>query len=330
MNLEQGRIDRASSWEVPLSEPIHHWAVPIAVMEGDEKRRVGTAFHFSRLGHLFTARHCVDEALDHSDRGRELAGRDHSVRIAQPLVVVRTKDIERNSLDGFPVQTVTSPEPCDIACLTTMFQTVIPQLTLPISFALPAAGTQVRAFGYPSGVHDKLFPDTLHAVEGEVLAHFPPRFAAGYMRGPAFLVSGSVPPGMSGGPVLDERGSVCGVVSAGAETFVGRPAFLVSPLYPALLIEVALHAQPAANFRVNGSRTFMDLCAEGFISTDGTEDQVHFTPDDGGTRIGPVMPVGSRPFVFDSLGDFLENRPSTPIDAPTFRIRIRQTDGASE
>jgi len=233
------------------------------------------------------------------------------------------------AIEGFAVLTVTSPEPCDVACLTTMFQTAIPQLTLPISFALPPAGSKVRAFGYPNGDHDKLVPDSLQAVEGEVLAHFPPRFDAGFMRGPAFLVSGSVPHGMSGGPVVNESGAACGLVSAGAENLVGRPAFLVSPLYPALMIEVAVHARPASNLRINGSRTFMDLCAEGFISTDGTEDQVHFTPADGGLQIGPIMPVGSRPFVFDSFADFLENRPSTPITGPTFRIRVHEVEQPS-
>lgn len=326
INFFEGRRDGAAAWDYPLNHPAHHWAVPLAVNEGGQIRRVGTAFHISRLGHLFTARHCVDEALHEEDRGSELARRTRPARIASQLAVVRAEDEDRERVVGLAVQTVTAPEPTDLACLSTITQERIPQLTLPLSFALPDAGSVVRCFGFPADDGAKLFPDYLHVVEGPVKAYFPPGFSRGYMRGPCFLVGASVPHGMSGGPVVNESGAVCGVISAGAELLMNEPACLVSPLYPAVVIEVALHGQPAPNVTINGTRSFLDLCGEGYIRTDGTEGQIHLAEDKRGTEIGPVLSRENGVFVYDNFDDYLAGRRSTPITGP--RMRIRFNDAA--
>src|SRR5204862_8103643 len=130
-----------------------------------------------RLGHLFSARHCVDAALRLEDRGKELKGSVRPVSLATQLTVIRAADDTRGELTGLPVQTVSAVEPTDLVCLSTTFQTQIPQLVLPLSFALPDAGSTVRCFGFPDDVTGKLFPDTLHAVEGSVKAYFPPGFS---------------------------------------------------------------------------------------------------------------------------------------------------------
>ena len=96
LNVLEGRQGGVAAWDIPLREPSHHWAVPLAVIEGEQPRRVGTAFHISRLGHLFSARHCVDEALYEIDRGTELAQRSTPVRTAAQLAVVRAEDDARN------------------------------------------------------------------------------------------------------------------------------------------------------------------------------------------------------------------------------------------
>ena len=330
MNVLEGRQGEAPAWDIPLRHPSHHWAVPLAVIEGGHPRRVGTAFHISRLGHLLTARHCVDEALDLKDRATELGQRTVPVRTASQLAVVRAADDARNRVVGHPVQTVTAPEPSDLSCLSPLTQDQIPQLTLPLSFALPDAGATVRCFGFPFDASGKLFPDSLHAVEGKVKAYFSAGFARGFMKGPSFVVAANVPPGMSGGPVVNEHGAVCGVVSAGAEMFFDEPCCLVSPLYPALLIEVALHGALAPNALFNATRTFLDLCAEGIIPTDGTEDRVHFWTDENGTEIGPLLRPPNGAFVYDSLDDYLAGRASTPIHEPRMRVRIHEPERSTE
>lgn len=53
-----------------------------------------------------------------------------------------------------------------------------------------------------------------------------------------FAIDAEVENGQSGGPVFNEEGFVCGVVSAGATGYFGEPASLTSLLYPALAIGI--------------------------------------------------------------------------------------------
>jgi len=325
MNIFVGRADGETSWEIPLQPPFQHWAVPIAVIENGNLRRVGTGFHFSRLGHLFSAKHCVDEALEHRDRGRDLSRRLSPVRPQSQLCVVRAGDSEPFELTGLPVQTVSAPEPTDLVCLTTMFQEALPQITVPLSFALPDIESSVYCFGFPTS-DGSLFPRSLRAVEGRVKAYFPPGFDRGFMRGPCFLVDSEVLPGMSGGPVMNEGGAVCGVVSAGAESFVGEPGCLVTPIYPFLLTPMTVHAAPAAKLRINGTLDFLDLCARGYVRTDGTEQRVHFAEFEDGVEIGPMIAQRNSHAVFDSFQAYQDGRPSTPVNEPRMVVRLQTED----
>lgn len=326
LRIFDGRVADEPEWDVPLTAPLHHWAVPIGVMAEGTMRAVGTAFHFSQLGHLLTARHCVDEALHPISRGLPLVGHTRNVRMHHQLVVKRVTQDDPPRIIGFPVLTVSSTDPTDLAILTTLFQENIPQLTLPISFAFPDAGSTVRCFGFPQGPDsEELMPRHLHAVEGTVKAYFPPGFAEGFMKGPCFLVSASVPHGMSGGPVVNEAGAVCGVVSAGAELFMEEPGYLATPLYPAILTPIALRAQLGASVRIDATRTLVDLCADGFIHTDGTEDRVHFREDVDGIEIGPVISALNGDHVFNSFEDYLQGRRSTPVSEARMRIRMTRS-----
>ncbi len=321
LHIFTGREGDEAAWDMPIPAPLHHWTVPIAVMEGDSARRVGTGFHYSRLGHLFTARHCVDEALRPRDRGIEIGQSASRVRPVVPLIVLRAADDQAINLTGLTVQTVAGTEPTDLVCLTTMFQDHLPQVTLPLSFALPDAGSVVHCFGFPEG-DSSLFPDRLHVVRGTVKAYFPPRFSRGFMKGPCFLVDAAVPPGMSGGPVLNEAGAVCGVVSAGAELFFNEPGYLATPIYPFLLMRVAVHATPSPELKINSTLTFLEMCEQGLVRTDGTEGRVHFLEMEDGVEIGPLISKENAEVVYNSLDDYLEGRPSTPIAGPRMRIVV--------
>jgi hypothetical protein len=88
LNIFAGRVADEPTWDVPLDEYLHHWAVPLSVMEDEGARRIGTAFHFSRLGHLFSARHCVDEALHASHRGVDQGSESNNVRVLVAIAAV--------------------------------------------------------------------------------------------------------------------------------------------------------------------------------------------------------------------------------------------------
>jgi S1-C subfamily serine protease len=81
------------------------------------------------------------------------------------------------------------------------------------------------------------------AVEGTMRHIFTQGFAPGYFRGACFEIDAEVRPGMSGGPVFNEHGYVCGIISATASDLLARPSSLISLFYPALMTEVKFGAQ---------------------------------------------------------------------------------------
>lgn len=323
LDIFAGRENAEGEWDIPLPGLFDYWVVPIATSVGGSPRRVGTAFYFSRTGHLLTARHCIDEALKSDDRGRELATRRQPIRPESQLLVIRRMDDSSQKINALPVLTMVSPEPADAVALCTEFREKAPQVTLPISFALPDVGSTVHCFGFPRG-EGELFPAQLHAVEGRVRAYFPPLFSRGYMKGPCFLVEAEVQPGMSGGPVVNSAGAVCGVVSAGAGLFFDEPAYLVTPLYPFVLTNLPTHLKPAVNFDLNLTLPLLELCGAGTVRTDGTEEQVRIRSSEEGIEICPTIGAANHPFVFESFEAYQLGRPSTPIGGAMMRIVMRR------
>lgn len=123
----------------------------------------------------------------------------------------------------------------DVAMLHLWHDETVPPTT-PIEYAPldadpPFIGERVRAFGYiDSFAHDGLTP------EGLLLLRQDPRLAAGIVEDiyepkrdsvtlpfPCFGVKANFMGGMSGGPVNNLQGRVCGVVSRGMEAVDGAP-----------------------------------------------------------------------------------------------------------
>ena len=97
---------------------------------------------------------------------------------------------------------------------------------------------------------------------GHVEKLYSERMDRGMYRFPCFTLAldTEMPHGFSGGPIINERGAVCGVVSGGR---VG------SLIYPALVTQVSLDT---------GSKLLLDLVREGHIPSDGSESVVNFIP----------------------------------------------------
>lgn len=89
----------------------------------------------------------------------------------------------------------------------------------------------------------------------------------------SFLIDIDVPHGMSGGPVFNEAGFVCGVVSSGARHFFGVPATLVSMLYPTLLTTIRRQAT-IGPLSLDAERRMLELIETKSVRTDGSEQDV--------------------------------------------------------
>lgn len=124
-----------------------------------------------------------------------------------------------------------------------------------INVAPPSVGSRVTAYGFAeSEIEPDSDPDSFVCinsrikVEGEVTQVFFPHRDRGFLPFPCFEISGDFLPGMSGGPIFNERHQVCGVVSSGGISGISYGTVL----WPVLAVEL------------NGSR-LLDLARGGQI-----------------------------------------------------------------
>ena len=81
---------------------------------------------------------------------------------------------------------------------------------------------------------------------------------------------------MSGGPIYNSSGYVCGLNSAGASNFFDEPMSLGSLLYPLLSQNISFGAR-IGPVNLNATHSFLSLVNHGTITTDGSEGEIAFT-----------------------------------------------------
>ncbi|HET9768210.1 MAG TPA: hypothetical protein VFS60_15255 [Thermoanaerobaculia bacterium] len=169
------------------------------------------------------------------------------------------------------------------------------------------------------------------AFEGQVLGIFTQRFATGFGGGACFVFTGEAEAGLSGGPVFNSQGYVCGLVSSTATGFLDRPSTVASLLYPALYTDLDLVARMGPlTFR--SELKLLDLIARDRVVTDGSETDVTFRFEEGqespliGIRIETVN-AGS---VFDDVQGMLAGRAATLETESVFRVRYRTPTDSDE
>jgi S1-C subfamily serine protease len=116
-------------------------------------------------------------------------------------------------------------------------------LVLPRINALePQRGATVAAFGYrlskvsvdPTGQHTTVDDEAMTST-GTVRKIYPDGRDRTFMPYPCYQVSARFDAGMSGGPVIDESGALCGIVSSGiqaADDETGEPISYAAILWP--------------------------------------------------------------------------------------------------
>ena len=133
----------------------------------------------------------------------------------------------------------------------------------------PVAGTRIEALGYPDS-------SAIRRPDGVVELHTWPRLSTGSIQEihgerrdatllnyPCFQINARLDRGMSGGPVLDTLGRVCGVISRSFELVADEePIGYAAALWAAAVIP--LPGYPT-NYK-EGSR-FLDLLRTGRVST---------------------------------------------------------------
>jgi hypothetical protein len=239
---------RSPEWrETPLDSPVTRVAIPIISVRGNVCRLSGTACVIAPWLAI-TARHVIESEF------RAFGGTlDDPTGTYEALHRTFALTWPRDGKPGMTLHVVRSwcSSQSDLAALwlaPDRQEDVDCRWSCPIlSLNPPCTGTNIAAFGFPKSetaqmdanqFNVSVFPMTSTGHVTEV--HHAQR-DRGLLPFPCFRTNARFDPGMSGGPVFDEKGRLCGLVCASLFS-PGEPSVehisYVSTLWPLLSINI--------------------------------------------------------------------------------------------
>lgn len=322
INLQEFRKDDAGAWDLPpwgyiLAQGIY----PLFASTEEHLIPVGTGFSLSPLGIVATAERSLRKARKAL---RGLSGSPGEIGLAALHQHEPSKgELEWSFLPLEGLWGADAADATDVGYGFSSFQAELPTLPFRASFAVPRIGSRVICIGYTdtwvSGGrlrHDQIQPGsfdwlgsyqhTFRAVEARVTHIFTEGFASGFIPGACFTIDAEVGAGLCGGPVFNEQGYVCGVVSAGASQFFDQPSSIVSLLYPTLLSDIQFSVS-LGQALVTASRPLIHLVQQGAVVTDGSEDLVSVLPEGEKFRIGPLIHEDDGAWVHHDFAEYQES-----------------------
>jgi Trypsin-like peptidase domain len=166
-----------------------------------------------------------------------------------------------------------------------------PLPTLRLSTRLPRVGERIAGLGYPNPkvesdtstpeLREITLDHSLHVAVGEIREMYEERRDALMMPFAGFQTEAVFESGMSGGPVFNEDGFVCGVISFSLKPNEDYPRYTS---YASLAL--ALYALPISDGET--SITVYELAKRGFVAADEHFDQLQYIEQDG--RVGVRLP----------------------------------------
>ncbi len=259
----------------PLASELIQSIWPIIGRADGEWKAPGTAFVISKGGLMLTARHVIPKTWPQRSSGR--------LECDGPFLALYMGATNTPSAKPrlFFIDEVTYGVSDDVAvCQLRAADKLGPFDFVPLKLrpVPPEVGEEMLAFGY-DGL--KVMPDAEaedqlgikaeargHFVSGPVNAVHWPRKTNGLSTFPCFDFSASMHSGMSGGPVIDEKGFVCGVMSH-------SPSWERSSTAAGLaLVLGAGLSLPEGRDGPARQATLYDLMRDGTVLHDGSLDRV--------------------------------------------------------
>jgi hypothetical protein len=344
-DIEAARQPGSSIWEIPAwGHPLALGVYPFFLTGNRQLMPAGTAFCISNFGVSMTGvRAITGAARDHWGDG-SIEQKD-GLFTSQTMKAIGMALFHHQALPGgkfsghiSTVEFIQAASPTDIGYVFPQFQNGFLYLPLPLSFAVPRIGSRVICVGFSdlSGPDAGLSLDDikcgrinlldvykhkLTAVEGRVTRIFVKRFADGFIDGPCFTIDAEIGHGMSGGPVFSENGYVCGITSAAATHFFGKPASIISLLYPTLVMNISWGGQ-IGSLRISSKRRLTELIAQGTVSTDGSENLVTMQQEGNEFLIGPAIHGEDADYIFEDLPSFQKGSHAARESIDIYRLRI--------
>jgi hypothetical protein len=247
----------------------------LVVIEGKEAHVVGTALWIA--GHLaLTARHVLSDIIRRFGAGSRVDGRsqisDYAVRLLQI--------VDGSDYAIWDVDMAWSSIESDIALLHVKLWGSSREEHSPVwrvprfRVVAPPVGSAIVAFGYHSsrislsrnvngGDHIDLM-DIPSSSTGKVDEVLPTGQPAGKFSFPCFRVNARFDGAMSGGPVVDEFGNVCGIVSGTMGNLDGDQISYVATLWP--MLRVLISADRGQNYPRGVEYPVIDLALDAIIA----------------------------------------------------------------
>jgi Trypsin-like peptidase domain len=261
---------------------------PIVPRINGEWHPPGTGFLVSKLGLLLTARHVVEpparargralnkETNKFYDEGQLFAFRLATTGPAQGVRNARIYHVDRITVAERGDLAVCQLRPSDV-------NRGPPLTSLAIRPGLPRLKEKVWTIGYDRvdvSVEEES-EDTLHlkcetnanVTFGEIQEIFASGKHTVLAPFPCFEINAAIPGGMSGGPVINEQGVVCGMLSR-------SPSWEATATCSMLGLHMALRFDLLATENQPARQVLMyDLVAKGLIASDGSLANVRMVPE---------------------------------------------------
>jgi hypothetical protein len=236
---------------------IQQSVMPLVTQAGTVLNHVGTGFTIDSGGLMMTAGHVIEYALSHRTRTRDTDG----FNLYALYVSSRRHGLNNEYFLGglWPISHVWWQRQVDIGFCWLQRPEYGPdhkegQLQTPgamLSFRVPQVGEEIVGCGYHGTTRDITAEqveggyrlDYAHKTAftiGRVVQVFPRSRDTGMLRFPCFQTDARFEPGMSGGPIFDGKGGVCGVICSSMPPTNEDPRYIShgSLLWPALGTEL--------------------------------------------------------------------------------------------
>jgi hypothetical protein len=270
-----------------FGHPVQQCVLPIVTIMNGYMTCIGSGFFINSNGLMMTAVHVIHEALKGS---RSVQKEDGTVEHQLGFYALYISDEKHSETSEqrigglLPIDRVWFSEELDIGYCHVVKPTINgePALRfriLRLSPGLPRVGESILGIGYHSmrgaltpnegGTRDINYAQDTAFTTGIIKEVYPIRRDSAMLSFPSFLTDARFEPGMSGGPILNERGGVCGVVCSSnvlAEEHSGHISF-GSLIWPALATCVDVIENTGAEPRM---MMVYDLIKAGWIFCDET------------------------------------------------------------